>query len=87
MKIIDHRRMRWLLLPALVLLLNACSDDAPSDQNKERVEVELMPCASSYVDVQESPVTRTWTPPEPYVTYDGINSTFKDQKNLVNNQS
>lgn len=77
--------MRWLLLPALVLLLNACSDDAPSDQNKERVEVELMPCASSYVDVQESPVTRTWTPPEPYVTYDGINSTFKDQKNLVNN--
>ena len=77
--------MRWLLLLAVMLLLNACSDDAPSDQNKERVEVELMPCTSSYIDVEESQATRAWTPPTPYVTYDNINSPFKNQKNLVNN--
>jgi len=86
MKSIDHRMMRWLLLLASVLLLNACSDDAPSDQDKELVQLELKPYASSYIVESDSAVTRagdTWEPPSTYVTYDHINSLFENQKNLM----
>ena len=86
MKSIDHRMMRWLLLPALVLLLNACSDsdDAPGDQKKERVQIELMPCAPSYIMEQQGGLTRSWSPPDEYVTYNQINSPFEGQKDLMN---
>ena len=77
--------MRWLLLPLLVVLLNACSDsdEAPGDQKKERVELEVMPCAPSYIAEQEMDFTRAWNP-SPYVTYNNINSPFEGQKNLMN---
>lgn len=77
--------MRWLLLPALVLLLAACSDD-PDDQQKERVTIELKPYASSYIEHEGGALTRdgdSWTPPTPYVTYDNLNAKFKDQKDLM----
>ena len=45
--------MRWLLLLAVVLLLNACTDtDAPGDQEKNRVLLELRPYAPSFMEVE-----------------------------------
>lgn len=87
MKKNDYMTMRGLLLLLLLLLLNACSDtDAPDDQKKERVQLELRPYTSSYVEEQETDATRAgdWTPPFPYVTYSSINGMFANQKNLVN---
>ena len=85
MTIIDHSKMRWLLLLALVLLLNACSDDAPGNRKKERVQLELRPCASSYIEDLDTTLTRgVWTPPSPYVLYTDINDMFANQKNLTN---
>ena len=76
--------MRWLLLLAAVLLLNACSDtDAPGDQKKERVQVELKPYASSYIVDEDTAVTRAWNP-SPYVLYSALNGMFAEQKNLIN---
>ena len=84
MKKSDYWTMRWLLLLAVMLLLNACSDtDAPGDQKKERAQLELKPYASSYVEEMESDVTRSWTPPSPYVIYDNLNSKFTSQKDLM----
>ena len=94
MKILDHKTMRWLLLPLLLLLLNACSDadDAPGDQEKERVQIELKPCAPWYVDevaearsksiTRTDPTSPTWAPG--YYLYDDLNAKFKDQTNLTN---
>lgn len=79
--------MRWLFLLAVALLLNACSDtDAPGDQEKERVQIELLPFASSYEEKLDVSLTRgddSWTPPSPYVTYDNLNSKFAKQKDLM----
>lgn len=84
MKKSDYRTLRWLLLLAVTLLLNACSDtDAPGDQVKDRVQLELKPCATSYVEETEPAVTRAWTPPSPYVIYDNLNSKFTGQKDLM----
>lgn len=77
--------MRWLLLLASVLLLNACSDDAPGDRKKERVQLTLRPYASSYIEDLDTTLTRAWTPPSPYVLYSAINDMFATQKNLMNN--
>ena len=77
--------MRWLLLLASVLLLNACSDDAPGDRKKERVQLTLRPYASSYIEDLDTTLTRAWTPPSPYVLYSTIKDLFATQKNLMNN--
>lgn len=83
--------MRWLLLPALVLMLAGCSDtDDFGDQEKKRVHIELKPYASSYIEDYEGALTRDgesptgWTPPSPYVTYDNLNAKFEGQKDLTN---
>lgn len=78
--------MRWLLLLAVVLLLNACSDD-PTPEG-QRVKVEALSCSTGFEEVGNSSArtTRAWNP-SPYVTYDviyGTNGMFADQKDLVN---
>lgn len=78
--------MRWLLLLAVVLLLDACSDD-PTPEG-QRVRVEAMSCSTGFEEVGHSSTrtTRSWNP-SPYVTYNviyGPNGMFADQKDLVN---
>ena len=83
--------MRWLWLPALVLMLAGCSDtDDFGNQEKKRVHIELKPYASSYIEDYEGALTRDgesptgWTPPSPYVTYDNLNAKYEGQKDLTN---
>ena len=63
------------------VLLTACSDD--TEQVKQRVMVELVPCAPSYV--LEEPITRGWIPPENFKPYTELNYLFDGQDNLVDN--
>ena len=78
--------MRWLLLLAVLPLLNACSDDPTPE--RQRVKVEVLSCATGFEEVGNSfaRTTRAWDP-SPYVTYRaiyGTNGMFADQKDLVN---
>ena len=85
---IDYKMMKWLLLPALVLL-NACSDsDAPGDQDEQRVLVELRPYAPSFLEVE--PIQTRAFPGdyktdegESYVTYSNLYDNYTPQQSLV----
>ena len=62
--------------------LMGCSEEQTGDD--VRLTMEVVPCAPMFVEEQEQTVTRAWTPPSPYVTYNNINSKFEQQKDLVN---
>ena len=98
MKSFDHRMMRWLLLPLLALLLNACSDDS-EEANKQYANFtvqsgspgyednELAPAATRAGDEPTAPVPVSWAPNTEqvkYYDYSDLNKVFEDQKNLVN---
>jgi len=66
--------------------LTGCSDDNEDVSYQKQVPVGLKLYASEYVEAEDpsddSPATRAWTQPDPYVLYS--NSLFDDQKNLTN---
>ena len=79
-KITDNIRTLFGLA-GLVVLVASCSQDGAE---RPRVEVELMPCTSSYLFV-EPVATRAWTPPADYHLYSELNGMFDSQANLVDN--
>ena len=80
----DYISMRWLLLLAVVLLLNACSDtDAPGDQKEEeRVQLELRPYVPSFLEVSPNQ-TRAFPGDYNFVSYANLYDNFKTQQSLV----
>ena len=82
---VTYRTIRLLLLLAIVLLLNACSDD-PSPEG-QRVSVEAMSCTTGFEEIADRMGTRAWTPPSSYYLYSeifGPNGMFATQKDLAN---
>ena len=83
MKIFDYKTMRWLQFLAVVLLLNACTDDAPGDQEKNSVLLELRPYAPSFLEVE--PIqTRAFPGDYGYYEYgdEHVNGQFSLQSSL-----
>lgn len=76
MRPIGHISLTLISLIGLMGLMG-CSDDQESE--KRRVTVELMPCASSYVET----ITRSWTPPTNYYLYEDLNDLFVGQYDLT----
>ena len=77
--------MRRLLLLAVVLLLNACTDtDIPGDQEKNNVLLELRPYAPSFLEI--APIqTRAFPVDYGYYPYGDsrVNGQFEPQRNLL----
>ena len=91
MKTNDHNTMRCLLrlmMAAAGLLFIACTDtDVPGDQ-KERVQLEVVPYVPSFTEV--SPIQTRAFPEDyktgdnqSYVTYDDLYENFEPQQSLV----
>ena len=80
-------------------LLTSCSDDSGETQSGGRVSLEARFCSTAYEESEAGNMSRTgltgqegfltrsdddpWTPPGSYVTYDGLNGRFYNQKSLV----
>lgn len=91
MRKVKSERLRYrslgLLLLWSLLLLTGCSDDSDKDALRQRVTIEVAPCAMPMEDVQpQGQVTRAWTPPQGYYLYDNVNvnGQFSQQKSMTN---
>lgn len=82
----DHHTIRCLLglMMALAgILFVACTDDAPSGQQKERVTLELRPYTSLFAD-SSAALTRAFPGDYGgYVTYDDLYTDYAPQQSLV----
>ena len=75
-----------VLAAASLPMLFSCSDDSETENARAKVDIDIIPCASSFVEV--SPITtRAWNPPEGYLLYDHeyMNGQYVEQANLINN--
>ena len=76
-----------MVLAAVSLpMLFSCSNDRETEKARVKVDIDVIPCAPSFVEV--SPITtRAWTPPEGYLLYDHefVNGQYVEQANLINN--
>jgi len=75
--------VRWLMLLVAAGFLHACSDtDAPGDEEKSRVLLELRPYAPSFLEV--APIqTRAFPEDYGYRSYSSLNDLFWSQEDLV----
>ena len=74
------------LAAACLPMLFSCSDDSEPEKARDMVNIDVTPCAPSFVEV--SPIsTRAWTPPEGYYLYnhESVNGQYKEQANLIDN--
>ena len=74
------------LAAACLPMLFSCSDDSETEKARVMVDIDVIPCAPSFVEV--SPIsTRAWTPPTGYYLYNDnhVSGQFEEQTNLINN--
>lgn len=74
------RMIRLMSLVGLMGLVG-CSDDPSPD--RQWVTVEARSCSTDFDEVGDNTRTRSWTLPDGYVLYSGINSVFAEQDNLM----